>query len=136
MIGLIVLAAIVIYFWIGSWGYKGLKRAHKSGFISINQFLSYLFLAIVIGFVVTIASVWSYSGEKIYGFSFMAGYAVRCAAITLVPFLICLGISTEKKSLGWGYAAKVFASSLPFNAVFYFMLVEPLVTQFNIVLTG
>ena len=136
MIGLIVFSVIAIYFWIGSWGYKGLKQAYKSDSISFNKYLSYLILAAGIGFIVTVLSIWSYSGEKINGFSFMAGYAIRCSVITLIPFLICLGASKEKLSLGWGYAAKVFACSLPFNVVFYFMLAENLASKFNIVLTG
>ena len=132
MAGLIFFASVGLYLYLGSWGFKGIKNGFGYGAIDASGIVLFVAIAALIGFVVSYASFSFYANERVYAFSLMAGYAIKCPLIIIIPFLMFLGISVEQKSGKCRYIAKVIAASLIFNVVYFIVLQGFFASHFGI----
>ena len=132
MSGLIILITVGLYFSIGVWGFKGVLSQFGTGFQSLFKAAKFLLFSATIGLLVSFISFSFYSGETIHGFSLMAGYAIKCPLIVLLPFLILNGIYMEENSLRCGYLSKAIAVSLSFSVIYYFLLINQFTSYFDI----
>ena len=134
MIGLLIIFSFAIYFLIGFWGLSQIYDASGTVLAILYYIIEFLISSATLGFIASVLIFGSYSGEKLPGLGFMAGYAIDCFILLIVPFLLAISIWIGFKSSKAKYVAKLIALSLPFTTAYYFILNDYLTTYFEIIL--